>query len=131
MALEWTKQGSRVNAIGPAYFEIDLVAELRVDPERSNFTNERASQWLDGAILVNWNGLSFSSQQMPRTSLPAKLSILTVVGTSGHWPDSFSWLRAKAKMDLINTFLRLKSCACDRVQLLFRLKAFLMINLQI
>ena len=41
MALEWAKEGVRVNAIGPAYFETELVAALRNDPERFNFINER------------------------------------------------------------------------------------------
>jgi NAD(P)-dependent dehydrogenase (short-subunit alcohol dehydrogenase family) len=41
MALEWAKQGVRVNAIGPTYFETDLVTQLRNDPERFNFINER------------------------------------------------------------------------------------------
>ena len=41
MALEWAKQGVRVNAIGPTYFETELVAQLRNDPERFNFINER------------------------------------------------------------------------------------------
>jgi NAD(P)-dependent dehydrogenase (short-subunit alcohol dehydrogenase family) len=41
MALEWAKQGVRVNAIGPTYFETELVAQLRNDPERYNFINER------------------------------------------------------------------------------------------
>lgn len=41
MALEWAKEGVRVNAIGPTYFETELVAPLRDDPERFNFINER------------------------------------------------------------------------------------------
>lgn len=41
MALEWAKEGVRVNAIGPAYFETPLVAQLRNDPERFKFINER------------------------------------------------------------------------------------------
>ena len=41
MALEWAQQGVRVNAIGPTYFETDLVAQVRNDPERFNFINER------------------------------------------------------------------------------------------
>jgi len=41
MALEWAKEGVRVNAIGPTYFETELVAQLRNDPERFNFINER------------------------------------------------------------------------------------------
>ena len=41
MALEWAKQGVRVNAIGPTYFETELVAQIRNDPERYNFINER------------------------------------------------------------------------------------------
>jgi NAD(P)-dependent dehydrogenase (short-subunit alcohol dehydrogenase family) len=41
MALEWAKKGVRVNAIGPTYFETDLVKQLRNDQERFNFINER------------------------------------------------------------------------------------------
>jgi len=41
MALEWAKQGVRVNAIGPTYFETEMVKQLRDDPERFNFINER------------------------------------------------------------------------------------------
>jgi len=41
MALEWATEGVRVNAIGPAYFETELVAALRNDPERFNFIKER------------------------------------------------------------------------------------------
>ena len=41
MALEWAKLGVRVNAIGPTYFETELVKQLRNDPERFNFINER------------------------------------------------------------------------------------------
>ncbi|MBS3907884.1 MAG: glucose 1-dehydrogenase [Syntrophaceae bacterium] len=41
MALEWAKQGVRVNAIGPTYFETDMVKQIRNDPERFNFINER------------------------------------------------------------------------------------------
>ena len=33
MALEWAKQGVRVNAIGPTYFETDMVKQIRNDPE--------------------------------------------------------------------------------------------------
>jgi NAD(P)-dependent dehydrogenase (short-subunit alcohol dehydrogenase family) len=41
MALEWAKQGVRVNAIAPTYFETELVAQVRNDPERFNFINDR------------------------------------------------------------------------------------------
>lgn len=41
MALEWAKLGVRVNAIGPTYFETELVAQLRNDPERFKFINDR------------------------------------------------------------------------------------------
>ncbi len=58
MALEWAKQGIRVNAIGPTYFETELVAQLRNDPERYNFINERtpAGRWgypveLEGIVI--------------------------------------------------------------------------------
>lgn len=58
MALEWAKQGVRVNAIGPTYFETELVAQLRNDPERFNFINERTpmGRWgyppeLEGIVI--------------------------------------------------------------------------------
>jgi NAD(P)-dependent dehydrogenase (short-subunit alcohol dehydrogenase family) len=58
MALEWAKQGVRVNAIGPTYFETDLVKQLRNDPERFNFINERTpmGRWgypeeLEGIVI--------------------------------------------------------------------------------
>jgi NAD(P)-dependent dehydrogenase (short-subunit alcohol dehydrogenase family) len=58
MALEWAKQGVRVNAIGPCYFETELVAEIRNDPERFNFINERTpmGRWgrpaeLEGIVI--------------------------------------------------------------------------------
>jgi NAD(P)-dependent dehydrogenase (short-subunit alcohol dehydrogenase family) len=41
MALEWAKQGVRVNAIGPTYFETEMVKPIRDDPERFNFINTR------------------------------------------------------------------------------------------
>lgn len=41
MAIEWAKLGVRVNAVGPTYFETELVKSLRNDPERFNFINER------------------------------------------------------------------------------------------
>lgn len=58
MALEWAKQGVRVNAIGPTYFETELVSEIRNDPERFNFINERTpmGRWgqppeLEGIVI--------------------------------------------------------------------------------
>ncbi|MBI5016540.1 MAG: glucose 1-dehydrogenase [Deltaproteobacteria bacterium] len=58
MALEWAKLGVRVNAIGPTYFETDLVKQLRNDPERFNFINERTpmGRWgyppeLEGIVI--------------------------------------------------------------------------------
>lgn len=58
MALEWAKQGVRVNSIGPTYFETELVAQLRNDPERFNFINERTpmGRWgypteLEGIVI--------------------------------------------------------------------------------
>jgi NAD(P)-dependent dehydrogenase (short-subunit alcohol dehydrogenase family) len=58
MALEWAKQGVRVNAIGPTYFETELVTEIRNDPERFNFINERTpmGRWgqppeLEGIVI--------------------------------------------------------------------------------
>lgn len=41
MALEWAKQGVRVNAIAPTYFETEMVKQIRNDPERFAFINER------------------------------------------------------------------------------------------
>jgi len=58
MALEWAKQGVRVNAIGPTYFETELVTQIRNDPERFKFINERTplGRWgylpeLEGAVI--------------------------------------------------------------------------------
>jgi NAD(P)-dependent dehydrogenase (short-subunit alcohol dehydrogenase family) len=58
MAIEWAKKGVRVNAIGPTYFETELVAQLRNDPERFNFINERTpmGRWgypheLEGIVI--------------------------------------------------------------------------------
>jgi len=58
MALEWAKEGVRVNAIGPTYFETDLVSPIRNDPERFNFINERTpmGRWgylpeLEGIVI--------------------------------------------------------------------------------
>ncbi len=58
MALEWAKQGVRVNAIGPTYFETELVAQLRNDPDRFNFINDRTpmGRWgqpeeLEGLVI--------------------------------------------------------------------------------
>ena len=58
MAVEWAKEGVRVNAIGPTYFETELVAPIRNDPERFNFINERTpmGRWgylpeLEGIVI--------------------------------------------------------------------------------
>jgi NAD(P)-dependent dehydrogenase (short-subunit alcohol dehydrogenase family) len=58
MALEWAKTGVRVNAIGPTYFETELVKQLRNDRERFNFINERTpvGRWgypeeLEGIVI--------------------------------------------------------------------------------
>ena len=58
MALEWAKQGVRVNAIGPTYFETDMVKQIRNNPERFNFINERTpmGRWgylpeLEGTVI--------------------------------------------------------------------------------
>jgi NAD(P)-dependent dehydrogenase (short-subunit alcohol dehydrogenase family) len=58
MAIEWAKKGVRVNAIGPTYFETELVAQLRNDPERFNFINDRTpmGRWgyppeLEGIVI--------------------------------------------------------------------------------
>ncbi|MFC1977232.1 SDR family NAD(P)-dependent oxidoreductase [Chloroflexota bacterium] len=58
MAIEWAKQGVRVNAIGPTYFETDLVTQIRDDPEKFKFINERTpmGRWgyppeLEGIVI--------------------------------------------------------------------------------
>ena len=58
MALEWAKKGVRVNAIGPTYFETDLVKQILKDRERFDFINERTpmGRWgylpeLEGIII--------------------------------------------------------------------------------
>jgi NAD(P)-dependent dehydrogenase (short-subunit alcohol dehydrogenase family) len=58
MALEWAKHGVRVNAIGPTYFETEMVKQIRDDPERFNFINERTpmGRWgylpeLEGIVI--------------------------------------------------------------------------------
>jgi NAD(P)-dependent dehydrogenase (short-subunit alcohol dehydrogenase family) len=58
MALEWAKLGVRVNAIGPTYFETELVTQIRDDAERFNFINERTpmGRWgqlpeLEGIVI--------------------------------------------------------------------------------
>ena len=58
MAVEWARQGVRVNAIGPTYFETDLVVQIRNDPERYNFINARTpmGRWgylneLEGIVI--------------------------------------------------------------------------------
>jgi NAD(P)-dependent dehydrogenase (short-subunit alcohol dehydrogenase family) len=58
MAIEWAKQGVRVNAVGPTYFETEMVKQIRNDPERFNFINERTpmGRWgyppeLEGIVI--------------------------------------------------------------------------------
>jgi len=58
MALEWAKLGVRVNAIGPTYFETEMVKQIRNDPARFNFINERTpmGRWgylpeLEGTVI--------------------------------------------------------------------------------
>jgi NAD(P)-dependent dehydrogenase (short-subunit alcohol dehydrogenase family) len=58
MALEWAKLGVRVNAVGPTYFETELVTQIRDDPERFDFINQRTpmGRWghlpeLEGVII--------------------------------------------------------------------------------
>lgn len=50
MALEWAKQGVRVNAIAPTYFETEMVSQIRQDAERFNFINERTPMGRWGQI---------------------------------------------------------------------------------
>lgn len=58
MALEWAKKGVRVNAIAPTYFETEFVKQIRNDPERFRFINERTpmGRWgqpeeLEGIVI--------------------------------------------------------------------------------
>ena len=58
MALEWAKLGIRVNAIGPTYFETEMVKQIRNDPMRFNFIKERTpmGRWgylpeLEGTVI--------------------------------------------------------------------------------
>jgi len=58
MALEWAKKGVRVNAIGPTYFETDMVKQISKDKERLEFINERTpmGRWgylheLEGTVI--------------------------------------------------------------------------------
>ena len=58
MAVEWARQGVRVNAIGPTYFETEMVKQIRDDPERFKFINERTpmGRWgylpeLEGIVI--------------------------------------------------------------------------------
>jgi NAD(P)-dependent dehydrogenase (short-subunit alcohol dehydrogenase family) len=58
MALEWAKLGVRVNAIGPTYFETEMVKQIRNDPVRFNFIKERTpmGRWgylpeLEGTVI--------------------------------------------------------------------------------
>jgi NAD(P)-dependent dehydrogenase (short-subunit alcohol dehydrogenase family) len=58
MALEWASKGVRVNAIGPTYFETELVTQIRNDPDRFKFINERTpmGRWgylpeLEGTVI--------------------------------------------------------------------------------
>jgi len=58
MAIEWAPKGVRVNAIGPTYFETELVTQIRSDPERFKFINERTpmGRWghlseLEGIVI--------------------------------------------------------------------------------
>lgn len=58
MALEWAKKGVRVNAIGPTYFETEMVKQMRDDPERFQFIKDRTpmGRWgylheLEGIVI--------------------------------------------------------------------------------
>jgi len=58
MAVEWARHGVRVNAIGPTYFETEMVKQIRDDPERFHFINQRTpmGRWgylpeLEGIVI--------------------------------------------------------------------------------
>jgi len=58
MAYEWAKQGVRVNAIAPTYFETEMVKQIRNDPERMEYIHRRTpmGRWgkldeLEGAVI--------------------------------------------------------------------------------
>ncbi|MCJ7808684.1 MAG: glucose 1-dehydrogenase, partial [Desulfobulbaceae bacterium] len=58
MAYEWAKEGVRVNAIAPTYFETEMVQQIRNDPERMEYVNRRTpmGRWgklpeLEGIVI--------------------------------------------------------------------------------
>jgi NAD(P)-dependent dehydrogenase (short-subunit alcohol dehydrogenase family) len=58
MAYEWAKEGIRVNAIAPTYFETEMVQQIRNDPERMAYINGRTpmGRWgklpeLEGIVI--------------------------------------------------------------------------------
>ena len=58
MAFEWAKEGVRVNAIAPTYFETEMVQQIRNDPERMEYVNRRTpmGRWgklpeLEGIVI--------------------------------------------------------------------------------
>ncbi|MBW1780917.1 MAG: glucose 1-dehydrogenase [Deltaproteobacteria bacterium] len=58
MAYEWAKEGIRVNAIGPTYFETEMVQQIRNDPERMEYIHRRTpmGRWgklpeLEGIVI--------------------------------------------------------------------------------
>ena len=58
MALEWAKQGVRVNAIAPTYFETEMVKQIASDTKRYEFIKERTpmGRWgkleeLEGIVI--------------------------------------------------------------------------------
>jgi NAD(P)-dependent dehydrogenase (short-subunit alcohol dehydrogenase family) len=58
MAFEWAKQGIRVNAVAPTYFETEMVKQIRNDPERMEYINRRTpmGRWgklpeLEGIVI--------------------------------------------------------------------------------
>jgi NAD(P)-dependent dehydrogenase (short-subunit alcohol dehydrogenase family) len=58
MAYEWAKEGVRVNAIAPTYFETEMVQQIRNDPDRMAYINNRTpmGRWgklpeLEGIVI--------------------------------------------------------------------------------
>jgi len=58
MGYEWAKEGVRVNAIAPTYFETEMVQQIRNDPERMEYISRRTpmGRWgklheLEGIVI--------------------------------------------------------------------------------